>query len=485
FAGTKKTVRSAFKSIFLSVWQNRIYLHTAADVLVGIWFSLKMALKKCSNKLVCMFLLAVYTDGHPTENAEWFCKCLEEASTDFRYGNAYLKGLRYAVFGLGNSVYGCHYNTVSKNVDKWLWMLSGIRVLSRGDGNCNVANSHNGSVHADFLVWKTKFLSCLQALVAGQKKACSGNCNMGSSCKTRNRKKPQSSEELVESSSDEETTGSEENSPGSVIDVEDLGNILNGIKKAKKREQSQEDGQIVKLSWLNGMMKAEEKEERRESGCDMTILYMFSSTGYKVIGSHSGGKRCRWTKSMLRGRGGCYKPSFYGVESHRCMESTLSLVCANKHHTNPVGTEWRWKMDLVEERGGANQNVSRLLCPTLISLSLTVISLSLSPCSHSLPVSPFPPLSRSHPRILFLSDLFPSKSLVPVTKLYVSVGAGTKGSLKKIDQLLFNDFWPRFLDSLKALGEKRTVYKLTLVKTWTVDKLKAYSEHKTKDISGC
>ena len=33
---------------------------------------------------------------------------------------------------------------------------------------------------------------------------------------------------------------------------------------AKKREQSQEDGQIVKLSWLNGMMKAEEKEERRE-----------------------------------------------------------------------------------------------------------------------------------------------------------------------------------------------------------------------------
>lgn len=31
---------------------------------------------------------------------------------------------------------------------------------------------------------------------------------------------------------------------------------------AEKREQSQEDGQIVKLSRLNGMMKAEEKEER-------------------------------------------------------------------------------------------------------------------------------------------------------------------------------------------------------------------------------
>uniref|UniRef100_A0A8C8EQT3 tRNA-yW synthesizing protein 1 homolog (S. cerevisiae) n=1 Tax=Oncorhynchus tshawytscha TaxID=74940 RepID=A0A8C8EQT3_ONCTS len=432
---------------------------------------------QCSNKLVCMFLLGVYTDGQPTENAEWFCKCLEEASTDFRYGNAYLKGLRYAVFGLGNSVYGCHYNTVSKNVDKWLWMLSGIRVLSRGDGNCNVANSHNGSVHADFLVWKTKFLSCLQALVAGQKKACSGNCKMGSSCKTRNRKKPQSSEELVESSSDKETAGSEENSPGSVIDVEDLGNILNGIKKAK---QSQEDGQIVKLSRLNGMMKAEEKEETRESGCDMTILYIFSSTGYKVIGSHSGGKRCRWTKRKRR----CYKPSFYGVESHRCMESTLSLVCANKcdfcwswvHHTNPVGSEWRWKMDL----GRARRRKPKCFSP---AVSHTDFSLALSHCDLSLTIplfsfSPCLPISFLALIPVSYSSLTSSPpSLVPVTKLYVSVGAGTKGSLKKIDRLLFNDFWPRFLDSLKDLGEKqRTVYKLTLVKTWTVDKLKAYSE---------
>lgn len=59
-----------------------------------------------------MFLVATYTDGQPTENAEWFCKWLEETSTDFRYGKTYLKGLRYAVFGLGNSVYVGHYNTV-------------------------------------------------------------------------------------------------------------------------------------------------------------------------------------------------------------------------------------------------------------------------------------------------------------------------------------------------------------------------------------
>ena len=76
-----------------------------------------------------------------------------------------------------------------------------------------------------------------------------------------------------------------------------------------------------------------------------------SKQGYKLIGSHSGVKMCRWTKSMLRGRGGCYKHSFYGIESHRCMEATPSLACANKcvfcwrHHSNPVGKEWKWAMD--------------------------------------------------------------------------------------------------------------------------------------------
>ena len=77
--------------------------------------------------------------------------------------------------------------------------------------------------------------------------------------------------------------------------------------------------------------------------------------GYRIVGSHSGVKLCRWTKSMLRGRGGCYKHTFYGIESHRCMESTPSLACANKcvfcwrHHTNPVGTEWKWQMDEPEK----------------------------------------------------------------------------------------------------------------------------------------
>jgi len=57
-------------------------------------------------------------------------------------------------------------------------------------------------------------------------------------------------------------------------------------------------------------------------------------------------------------------------------------------------------------------------------------------------------------KFILLPTLSIYRNLVPVTQLYVSVDASTKDSLKKIDRPLFKDFWQRFLDSLRALGEK-------------------------------
>ena len=83
-------------------------------------------------------------------------------------------------------------------------------------------------------------------------------------------------------------------------------------------------------------------------------LRSLTKEGYKIIGTHSAVKLCRWTKAMLRGRGGCYKHTCYGITSYQCMEATPSLACANKcvfcwrHHKNPVGREWRWETDNPE-----------------------------------------------------------------------------------------------------------------------------------------
>ena len=50
------------------------------------------------------------------------------------------------------------------------------------------------------------------------------------------------------------------------------------------------------------------------------------------------------------------------------MEATPSLACANKcvfcwrHHSNPVGTEWKWKMDPAEVvLEGALQNHYKMI----------------------------------------------------------------------------------------------------------------------------
>uniref|UniRef100_A0A673C1I2 S-adenosyl-L-methionine-dependent tRNA 4-demethylwyosine synthase TYW1 n=1 Tax=Sphaeramia orbicularis TaxID=375764 RepID=A0A673C1I2_9TELE len=455
---------------------------------------------ECTSRSVCVFIVATYTDGQPTENAEWFCKWLEEASTDFRYGNTYLKGLRYAVFGLGNSVYVGHYNTVGKNVDKWLWMLSGVRIMTRGEGDCNVVKSRNGSVQADFEAWKVKFLNRLQNLVKGDKKSCSGNCKNGGSCKNKRKdghgqEEEEDAEDLMESSSDEDESGLQEGKK-SVVDMEDLGDIMTSVKKAK----SKEEGQMVKLSKLNGVKKVEDEGERREM-ITPALREALTKQGYKLIGSHSGVKLCRWTKSMLRGRGGCYKHTFYGIESHRCMETTPSLACANKcvfcwrHHTNPVGTEWRWKMDppekILQDSLEKHENMIRQfrgvpgVKPERYEEGLAVKHCALSLVGEPImypEINTFLRLLHSHRISSFLvtNAQFPQeiRSLVPVTQLYVSVDASTKDSLKKIDRPLFKDFWPRFQDSLRALGEKRqrTVYRLTLVKAWNVEEMQAYSE---------
>ncbi|KAM3615604.1 uncharacterized protein V6R79_004923 [Siganus canaliculatus] len=466
---------------------------------------------ECSNRSVCVFLVATYTDGQPTENAEWFCKWLEEASTDFRYGKTYLKGLRYAVFGLGNSVYVGHYNTVGKNVDKWLWMLSGMRIMTRGEGDCNVVKSRNGSIQGDFQTWKSKFLKRLQALAKGEKKICSGKCKSEGSCKKQKKEGDEeekaalqdnsSEEELIESSSDEDESGpQDEKKSSSVVDVEDLGNIMISAKKAKSKEERRADDQLVKLSRMNGQKKPEDEEERREM-ITPALREALTKQGYKLIGSHSGVKLCRWTKSMLRGRGGCYKHTFYGIESHRCMETTPSLACANKcvfcwrHHTNPVGTEWRWKMDpaekILQDALEKHQNMIRQfrgvpgVKPERYEEGLAAKHCALSLVGEPImypEINTFIRLLHSHHISSFLvtNAQFPQeiRSLEPVTQLYVSVDASTKESLKKIDRPLFKDYWPRFLDSLRALGEKRqrTVYRLTLVKAWNVEEMQSYSE---------
>ena len=226
--------------------------------------------------------------------------------------------------------------------------------------------------------------------------------------------------------------------------------------------------------------------------------------GYTIVGSHSGVKICRWTKSALRGRGSCYKYSFYGIKSHLCMETTPSLSCSNKcvfcwrHGTNPVGTTWRWRVDPPEmifegAKEGHLKKIKMMRGVPGVRAERFQEAMRIRHCALSLVGEPifYPHINEflellHKERIssfLVCNAQHPEQlaNLKKVTQLYVSIDASNKESLRKVDRPLHRDFWERFLQCLDILKTKRfqmrTVFRLTLVKGFNVeDEAEGYAD---------
>lgn len=222
-------------------------------------------LKKC----VFIVIISTYTEGAPPDSAKWFYTWLSDMAGDFRVSHNMLQGMRHAVFGLGDSLYTEHYNTVARDVDNFLAQLGSARHHPLGLGDENVLKSVSGSLETDFEVWQSSLLSKMS----------------GGHVKNF-------VEEEIEN---QEEFDSEEEEQDEVMDIEDLG---------KKRPTSENSGTDEPKEMVTPLLRK-----------------TLTKQGYKIIGTHSGVKLCRWTKSMLRGRGGCYKHTFYGIDSHRFIQS--------------------------------------------------------------------------------------------------------------------------------------------------------------------
>ncbi|CEO94991.1 hypothetical protein PBRA_003804 [Plasmodiophora brassicae] len=275
---------------------------------------------------------------------------------------------------------------------------------------------------------------------------------------------------------------------------------------------------VVDVEDMGSMMSTptEGPGGRRPEMVTSRVRSNLAKQGYKIIGSHSGVKICRWTKAQLRGRGGCYKHTFYGINSYQCMEMTPSLACANKcvfcwrHQTNPVGTSWRWAMDDPREiLDGAIDRHCRMInemkgvpgvLPDRLAEAYTVrhCALSLVPgetdaqYDHAAILVTYrwsqqeinTLLGMMHERkistFLVTNAQFPDliQTLRPVTQLYVSIDAADKDTLKAVDRPLFGDYWDRFLGSLDAIREskQRTVFRLTLLKGYNMDDVARYAQ---------
>lgn len=261
-----------------------------------------------------LIVASTWDDGKPPPNARFFSNWLAESAEDFRVGSLLLSNCKFAVFGVGSRAYGATFNAVGKALARRMRALGASEMFPIWEGDVD-----GGDLDEVFDAWSGKVVRFLKG-GAAENGGVLGN-GVGDECEA----------ESFDGSDEEE----EDDEDGGVVDLEDIAG--KGPSRRNPVAVTKTNGTVNgKKEMVTPVIRASLTKQVNLSGHTVTakisscvfafrigvLIFCFDFTrvkmqGYKIIGSHSGVKICRWTKSQLRGRGGCYKHSFYGIESHR------------------------------------------------------------------------------------------------------------------------------------------------------------------------
>lgn len=217
----------------------------------------------CSGTFI-IIILPTYTNGNPPPTAEWFCKWIIDASNDFRLPRNSLRKLNYTILGIGDSVYGDNFCLCAFKLNSSLKKLQAQCFYPTSV----VDNSALDSIDLQFSSWFNKICPYLFEHY---------DCSL---VNFENEKHTEASD-----FDDKDTLGTLPKD-NSFIDLEDI------VEPEKKNRKSVSNNQ------QRDMITPDLRKELRKQG-------------YRLIGTHSGVKLCRWTKSMLRGRGRFYKLFYF------------------------------------------------------------------------------------------------------------------------------------------------------------------------------
>ncbi|KAJ4389818.1 Fe-S oxidoreductase [Gnomoniopsis smithogilvyi] len=438
-----------------------------------------------------LYLLLIPSYNIDTIN-DTFLEHLKETHHDFRIDTAPLSSvLGYSVFGFGDREQwpteeeGFCFQ--AKEVDKWMAKLTGRkRAYPLGMGD----TKRDGP---DRLEEWTTGLREVMGQIAETGSLGEGVVGSGDPIESDDDADVDEDDGEVIFEDDDEKRQAKSKLTGSLDDMEDLGRVLanaTGNREAKSTAP-------LAIDFTTSSKKKTPIQTVKEMVPKGSPTHTsLTKQGYAIVGSHSGVKICRWTKSALRGRGSCYKFSFYGINSHQCMETTPSLSCSNKcvfcwrHGTNPVGTTWRWVVDPPDLIfNGVKENhykkIKMMRGVPGVRSERFAEAMRIRHCALSLVGEPifYPHINEflemlHNERIssfLVCNAQHPDQlaALKHVTQLYVSIDASNKDSLRKIDRPLHRDFWERFQRCLDIMRERRfrqrTVFRLTLVKGFNID----------------
>ncbi len=216
---------------------------------------------------------------------------------------------------------------------------------------------------------------------------------------------------------------------------------------------------------------------------------LMARQGYAKAGAHSAVKTCAWLKNSMNGTGVCYKSSFYGVTSHRCLQMTPTLICnqecifcwrPTEVQALPPG-EWDPPGKIVEESIQAQRKLITGFggSPNAVPghydearrPSNVAISLSGEPTFY-----PYLPelieAYESEGLTVFLVTNGTNPDMlrkIRPTQLYMSLDASTPEMYDEVCRPKSPHLWEKVMESLDVLKEKkaqgvRTAVRITAVK---------------------
>ena len=224
-----------------------------------------------------------------------------------------------------------------------------------------------------------------------------------------------------------------------------------------------------------------------------TFQKILTKQQYAVVGRHSGVKLCHWMRQSLLYQRECYKQTFYGIQSHRCLQMTpainqctqMCLFCwRHQNFTEQIINEQDEPDFILDEAIAAQKRLisgfkgdprcdqrkwREALKPNMLACSLSGeptlydrLGDFFALC-HKRGITTFLVTNGTNPDALAALNPLPKQ-------LYVSVVAPNQVVYKRICAPVISDGWEKLQDTLALLPslDTRVVVRHTLVKGWNM-----------------
>lgn len=213
--------------------------------------------------------------------------------------------------------------------------------------------------------------------------------------------------------------------------------------------------------------------------------------GYRLVGNHSAVKVCEYCRKAIKGQDVCYKNTFYGIKSWRCVQMSPTFFCDHRcvfcwRDIDYVWPKWQGPVDeprfIVDECIKAHVELLQGFKGNQKSVAKRVKEME-KPLHFAISLTGEPTM---YPKLPEMIDYIKEKGMTSFlvtngtipdmikkliqhqpTQLYISVYGPNEEVYQKTANPIAKDSWEKLQKSLAMMHKfKRNVIRLTLVKDY-------------------